>query len=240
MPKASTNRPLTMSQVAAAAGVSVPTVSKVLNQRADVAPATRERVQRVMSEYGYVINRAGRSLRKGQSGQIDFVVQSLNSEYAAEILRGVEEALVSTEMRVVLASTHDHQQRERQWFQRLADGSTDGAVIVSADTMTMHLQELRRRHIPFVVVDQMAELGPDDLSVSATNWAGGKAATHDCSHSAIVGLQRCSAHRPSHVRRIGWLAIVLFSKRLAFQSIRRSFDTATGTSTLHITRCGTY
>src|SRR5947208_3276318 len=55
MAESSSRQPLTMSQIAAAAGVSVPTVSKVINQRADVAPATRERVQRVMEEYGYVL-----------------------------------------------------------------------------------------------------------------------------------------------------------------------------------------
>ena len=187
----SAHRPLTLAEVAVVAGVSVPTVSKVINQRADVAPATRERVERVMTEYGYVVNRAGRSLRQGRAGQIDFVVQSLNSEYAVEILRGVEEALLSTEVRVVLASTHDYQRRERQWRQRLADGSTDGAVLVGADHTSLHLTELRRRQIPFVVVDRLGELGPTDLSVTATNWAGGKAATQyllSLGHRRIAAL----------------------------------------------------
>lgn len=190
MVQPSPDHPLTLSQVAAVAGVSVPTVSKVINQRADVAPATRERVERVIAEYGYVVNRAGRSLRKGHSGQIDYVVQSLNSEYACEVLRGVEEALVSTDVRVVLATTHDHQQRERQWMQRLADGSTGGAIVVLADNTSLHLQELRRRHVPFVVVDRLGELGPDDLSVTATNWAGGRTAAR---HLLALGHRRIAA-----------------------------------------------
>jgi len=190
MVKPAAHGPLTLSQVAAIAGVSVPTVSKVINQRPDVAPATRARVERVMTEYGYVVNRAGRSLRKGRSGQIDFVVQSLSSEYAAEILRGVEEALVATEVRVVLATTHDHQQRERHWLQRLADGATEGAILVLADRTSLHRQELHRRHIPFVVVDRLGELGPDDLSVTATNWAGGKTATH---YLLALGHRRIAA-----------------------------------------------
>lgn len=171
------DRPLKLAEIAVAAGVSIPTVSKVINQRTDVAPATRERVQRVIEASGYVVNRAGRALRTGQSRQIDFVVQGLYSYHTLLILRGIEEALASTDVSAVLASTHDHRQRERQWVQRLAAGSTDGVVLLLADRKSAHLRELRNHHIPFVVVDPLGELGPDDLSVTATNWAGGKAAT---------------------------------------------------------------
>lgn len=192
MPDSPASQPLTMAQIAAAAGVSVPTVSKVLNQRADVAPATRARVERVMTEQGFVLNRAARSLRKGRSGQIDFLVgPEFNSYYAFELLRGVEEALLSTEVHVVLSTTHGQQPRERQWRQRLADGATDGAILVLAEKQSLQLHELRRRQIPCVVVDPWGELGPDDLSVSATNWAGGKVATQyllSLGHRRIAAL----------------------------------------------------
>src|ERR1051326_3818013 len=158
--------PLTLAQVAALAGVSVPTVSKVINQRADVAPATRERVQGVLTEHGYVLSRAGRPTAGGDGGQgaqIDFVVHSLHSTYAAEILRGVEDAALNTNARVVLASTHGHRQRERHWVRRLASGATDGAIVVLADQTSLQLRELRRHQIPFVVVDRLGELGPEDL-----------------------------------------------------------------------------
>jgi DNA-binding LacI/PurR family transcriptional regulator len=183
-------RPLTLAEVAAAAGVSVPTVSKVINQRADVAPATRERVQRVLSAHGYVVNRAGRSLRQGTSRQIDVISQDLDSYYAFQILRGIQDALLATDLRAVLASTRDHRGRELQWIQRLADGSTDGAILILADRTSLHLQELRRREIPFVVVDPAGELGPDDRAVTATNWAGAKAATE---HLLSLGHRRIAA-----------------------------------------------
>src|SRR5437588_3425331 len=162
MAQSSADRPLTLTEVAAAAGVSVPTVSKVINQRADVAPATRERVQRVLTERGYVVNRAGRSLRQGKSRQIDVISQDLDSYYAFQILRGIQDALLPTDVRAVLGSTHDHRRRELQWIQRLADGSTDGAILILANRTSLHLRELRRRAIPFIVVDPSGELGPDD------------------------------------------------------------------------------
>lgn len=216
----SANRPLTMAEVAALAGVSISTVSKVINQRSDVAAATRVRVECVMTEHGYVINQAGRSLRNRRSGQIDFVVQSLlNNDYAAEILRGVEEALISTDVRVVLATTHNYHQRDQQWVQRLAENSTDGAILVLADKRSMHLQELRRRSIPFVVVDRMGELGPEDLSVTATNWAGGRAATRyllSLGHQRIAALLGPAASPATQDRFAGY--------RLALEEADATFD----------------
>jgi LacI family transcriptional regulator len=187
----------------------VATVSKVINQRADVAAATRERVEQVIAEHGYVVSRAGRSLRTGRSRQIDFVVQGLYGYYALEILHGVEEALASTDVRAVLASTHDHLQREQQWVRRVAEGSTDGAILVLADSKSAHLQELRRRDIPFVVVDRMGELGPGDLSVTATNWAGGKAATDyllSLGHRRIGYAGGRSSAACNQARQHGYLA----------------------------------
>ncbi len=185
--------PLTLAQVAALAGVSAPTVSKVINGRADVAPATRERVQRVLTEQGYVLGRAGRPRGDGPGGegaQIDFVVHSLHSTYAAEILRGVEEGVLGTDARVVLASTQGHPGREQHWVRRLAAGAPDGAILVLADQTSEQLRELRRHTIPFVVVDRLGELGPEDLSVSATNWAGGRAAT---AYLLALGHRRIAA-----------------------------------------------
>ena len=208
MTKSPVKAPLTMAQIAAVAGVSVATVSKVINQRTDVAPATRERVERAMVEHGYVLNKAARSLRKGRSGQIDFLVgQELNSYYAFEILRGVEEALLSTEVRVVLASTHAHREREQQWRQRLSEGATDGAVLVLANKRSLYLQELSRRGIPSVVVDPFGELGPEDLSVSATNWAGGKLATEyllSLGHRRIAALMGLPEHPCTQDRLAGY------------------------------------
>ncbi len=222
MTKSPSKPPLTMAQIAAVAGVSVATVSKVINQRADVAPATRERVERAMAQQGYVLNRAARSLRKGRSGQIDFLVgQELSSYYAFEILRGVEEALLSTEVRVVLASTHAHREREQQWRQRLSEGATDGAILVLADKHSLYLQELERRRIPFVVVDPLGELGPEDLSVSATNWAGGKLATQyllSLGHRRIAAVMGLADHPCTQDRLAGY--------RLALQEAGVSVDPA--------------
>ncbi len=171
------DRKLTITEIATLAGVSKPTVSKVLNGRPDVADATRERVERVIAEQGFVRNSAARALGAGRTGLIDLVVLELDSPYIVQIIQGVEETLDRAGYSMVLTVTHDEARRQRQWLSRVVEHAADGAILVLPDGHTAHLAELRRRRIPFVVVDDRGERTPDTPSVGATNFAGGLAAT---------------------------------------------------------------
>jgi len=71
----------TIAELAAQAGVSIPTVSRVLNGRPDVAPATRARIEQIIKESGYIRSSAAKGLRKGSSGIIDLVVPGLENPY---------------------------------------------------------------------------------------------------------------------------------------------------------------
>jgi len=205
---ARTRRRLTIADIATAAGVSIPTVSKVINGRADVATATRERVLGVIDKTGYVTGRAARAMRHGRSGLIDLVVPALDSEYIYEIIRGVEEALAPTGLRLVLSLAGAELRHERRWLNKVTDGSTDGAILVLARGQSKQLDELRQHGIPFVVVDHRGELGPEVPSVGATNLTGGRAATGyllSLGHRriAVIGGPadfRCSQERISGYR----------------------------------------
>ncbi len=175
LPKASTHK-LTIAEIAAQAGVSIPTVSRVLNGRPDVAPATRARIEQIIKESGYVRSSAAKALRKGSSGIIDLLVPHLDNQYVTEIVRGVEEALERTGLRLALSFTQGKSFGERQWLDKIADRATDGVILVLARGQSSRLNELRQRGIPFVVVDHRGELGPDVPSVGSTNWAGGRIA----------------------------------------------------------------
>jgi LacI family transcriptional regulator len=167
----------TIYEIARAAGVSAMTVSRVLNGRPDVAPATRERVLQVVNEHGYLRNRAAAALGRGRSGLIDLVDVSLDNSYHLQLIRGVEEYLEPTGYRLVVSATHGQSQRERQWLAKVLDGATDGAILTLTDARASHFARLRQRGIPFVVVDHRGELGADTPSVGATNFAGGRMAT---------------------------------------------------------------
>lgn len=206
---AANDRARTISAIAEAAGVSAMTVSRALNGRPDVAPETRERIQRLAAEWGYARNRAAAALRKGSSGMIDLVVDTLDSAYHLAIIRGVEEHLEPTGYRMAVSATHGQSQRERQWVAKVFDGSTDGAILVLADGHAAHLETLRQRQIPFVVVDHRGELGPDTPAVGAMNWAGGRMAAEyllSLGHRRIATISGTPALGCSQERVSGYRA----------------------------------
>lgn len=204
---------LKIAEIAAAAGVSIPTVSKVLNQRPDVAPTTRERIERIIAESGYVHSRVTPSQTEGQTGQtqlIDLISPgALDSEYGLEILRGIEEILNQTEYRLALYSMHNNTRRERQWQSKLTNKTTDGALLFALLDRARHLEKLRKQRIPFVVIDDVLQPEPDIPCVGATNWAGGLTAVEyllELGHRRVAIITGIAAHLTSRARLAGYRA----------------------------------
>jgi LacI family transcriptional regulator len=164
----------TIAEIAAKAGVSIPTVSRVLNKRPDVAAETRERVEQVIKEMGFT---RSHTLRQGTSNVIDLVTPNLENPYSIEIIRGVGEAVARSAFRMALSTTHQTSQLEQKWLAKVIAGATSGVILLVERGQSMYLDELRRHQIPFVVVDHRGELGVDVPSVGATNWLGGRTAT---------------------------------------------------------------
>lgn len=193
----------TIAEIAAKAGVSIPTVSRVLNNRPDVAPGTRKRVEQVIEESGFTRHRATPSSRKESSGIVDLLVTDLINQYSVEIVRGVEESLERTELRLALSVTRSSSQLEQRWLNKVLNGATDGAILVLARGQSQDLDTLHQHKIPFVVVDHRGELGPDVPSVGTTNWLGGRMATEyllSLGHRRIAAIRgdadlRCSRDR---------------------------------------------
>lgn len=116
---------VTMATIAAAAEVSVPTVLKVLNGRADVAPETRTRVESVLGELGYARN----SRRKIQSARIIDLVCTEFSPWAAEIIRGASAAALAARCRIAVTAVTDDADVDH-WLRSLVVGPTDGVILV--------------------------------------------------------------------------------------------------------------
>jgi LacI family transcriptional regulator len=180
-------RRTTLAAIAAEAGVSLPTVSKVVNGRPDVAAATRARVEQLLDQHQYA--RSGlRRLRR--SGLIDLVFNGLDSPWAVEILRGVEEWGAAHETAVAVSSVRHGDARPASWTSALASHHTDGVILVTTTLTDASLVQLRSASIPLIVIDPANTPPPDIPSVGATNWAGGLAATE---HLLSLGHRRIAA-----------------------------------------------
>ncbi len=165
----------TIAQIAQIAGVSVPTVSKVLNGRVDVAQPTRERIEQVIEEHHFVRNRAARALRKGKTGLVDLILPRLDDEYFLPILEGVSRVLSEAGVRMVLTSTHYRTEEEVQWIDTVTDHSTDGILIVLPSEEA--IEHLERSGLPFVLIHNQGGPRPTMPSVMITSWEGGFDAT---------------------------------------------------------------
>jgi LacI family transcriptional regulator len=202
---------VTIAAIAAEAGVSVPTVSRVLNGRSDVAPHTRERVEQLLRDHGY--RRRGVRLTTA-ARLIDLVFHDLDSPWAVEIIRGVEDAARAEGVGTVVTAVHRRASDTRSWLDHLAGRSSDGAILVTTDVDPGLHAELRRLHVPAVAIDPAGVPALDVPTIGATNWSGGLSATEH-----LIGLGH---------RRIGYLtgASTLLSSRARLDGHRAALDAA--------------
>jgi len=175
---------VTIARIADAAGVSVPTVSKVVNGRADVAPQTRERVERLLHEHGY---RRPAPALETRSQLLDVVFNELESPWAMEIIKGVEEVGREHGLGVVLSAQEGPGALGRSWVDAVASRRSVGLILVVSELTPAQIGRLTARSIPFVVVDPAGQPAPDVPAVGATNWNGGLEATR---HLLELGHRR--------------------------------------------------
>ncbi len=174
----------TIAAIAAEAGVSVPTVSKVLNGRADVAAATRARVEKVIERHGY---RRRRSSSGTGSGLIELVFHELDSPWALQIIKGVETVAGPARVGVVLSELGGEHRPPQEWLDDVLARRPRGVIFVLSELDTAQQAQLKSRSIPFVVVDTAGEQPAGIPVVGSQNWAGGLAATR---HLLQLGHRR--------------------------------------------------
>ena len=177
-------RRVTINTIALEAGVSVPTVSRVLNGRSDVSPSTRERVEHLLQVHGY---RRRVSRQSGRVNLIDLVFNDLDSPWAVELIRGVEDVTHAAGVGTVVSAVHRRSAATKLWLQNLRARTSDGVIFVTSDLTPPVYSELHRLGIPVVVVDPAGVADADVPTIGATNWAGGRCATE---HLVSLGHRR--------------------------------------------------
>jgi LacI family transcriptional regulator len=175
---------VTIADIAREAGVSLPTVSRVLNGRTDVAATTRRRVEDLLAHHGY---RRRTSRAAARANLIDLVFNDLDSLWAVEILRGVEKVTHDAGVGAVVSAVHHQAWSAQQWLASIRSRSSDGAILVTSELAPQLHAELRRLGMPAVVIDPAGVPTFDIPTIGATNWAGGRSAVE---HLLSLGHRR--------------------------------------------------
>ncbi|MEU9152536.1 substrate-binding domain-containing protein [Streptomyces sp. NPDC048417] len=229
----------TLAVVAREAGVSVPTASKVVNGRDDVAPETRRRVTEALERLGYV--RRPRFDAAKAPALIDLVVHALDSSWSGAVLHGVEEAAYEAGLEVVVSAglTRTRAGRpERGWLDKLTARGSSGVLFNLAELTQSQHAWLDHHRIPYVLIDPVHEPPAGVVSVGAANWQGGVYATE---HLLSLGHERIAVIAGNRRRMCSGARVAGYRSALASAGLRHrgeyvrhaSFDEGTARHRMH-------
>lgn len=194
---------VTLKEIAAEVGVSMTTMSKVLNGAADVSSATRERVEEHLRARGY---RRRRSRQRRE--YIEVVLHELDGEWALAVIEGVREAAADVGLAISLSVSGDRRTPGPEWVEAVLRRGPTGVILLASGLAPPARESLRAGGIPFVLIDPAGDPAPGVPAVGAANWAGGVEATRhliDLGHrrigivsgpaDAMAALARVDGHR---------------------------------------------
>lgn len=176
---------VTLAAIAAETGVSVTTISKVLNGRGDVADATRSRVEAHLQRRGY--SRRGAD----HSDFVEVVLHELDPNWSLDVIDGVREIAAASGLTVSLSVSGDRHAPAADWVADVLRRRPAGVVLVSAGLPSAGRRKLALRGIPFVLLDPAGDPTPAVAAVGSANWQGGLLATRhliELGHRAIAAI----------------------------------------------------
>jgi LacI family transcriptional regulator len=181
----------TMADVARSAGVSVATVSHVLNDTRPVLPDTRQAVLTAIEELNYTPNTLARSLVQSRTRSIGLAVSAISNPYFTEILQGVEAGALEQGYSLLIADPHDDPEHERKVVQLLHERRVDGMIVAPSADPDALVAYLGRHSVPTVFLDRVVEEPSADASpvdqVCAENV---EPTAHLVTHLAALGHRR--------------------------------------------------
>lgn len=183
----------TMRDVAALAGVSIKSVSRVVNRENGVSPEVSERVERAVGQLGYRHNLAASNLRRvnSRSAMVGALLQDVSNSYSSSLLRSLEDAARGRDVAIVASSLDEEPERERSLVEGLVRRRVDGLLLMPATERQDYLADDLRDGLPVVFVDRRPN-GVDADSVTVDNALGARLAVeHLMAHGhrriAILG-----------------------------------------------------
>ena len=200
------NRMITMKDVAERAGVSITTVSHVINKTRFVSDELARRVNRAIEELDYRPHQLAQSLRRGRTQTIAVLVSDIVNPFFPEVVRGAEDSAKEHGYSLILCNTDEDPQTESFYISLMIDRRVDGFIIAPSMAAEGSLLSLIKKEIPLVVIDRpMEKLSIDQ--VYSDNIDGAYQATKyllDLGHKRIGLIMELEGIRSFDDRRIGW------------------------------------
>lgn len=190
--------------VAKKSGLSVVTVSRVLNNATSVRPKNRERVLQAMKDLDYRPNASARSLASGKTGIIGLMLNTLHDTVLDAVITEINDYLAEHDYFLALSISQHEDTFHRSLFQ---GDRVDGVILLSPTDPDMYIMELKKRKIPFVILDNQQRT-PSAPSVTINNFKGGYDATKhliDLGHTEIAHVSGPSPVTSSEDREKGYL-----------------------------------
>jgi LacI family transcriptional regulator len=196
---------VSMKDVAKLAGVSLGTVSNVVNAPHTVAEATRMRVDEAITKLGWIPNEQARQLRAGRSRSIGMVVLDIGNPFFTDVIAGAEHAVLERGQSVQVGNSAHDPEREAAQLLLFAQQRVRGVLIAPIGGLGERGRQLRVRGIPIVILDRAGTLA-DFCSVSVDDVEGGRMAVQhliDQGHTMLAFVGGSSNLQQIRDRRLG-------------------------------------
>jgi len=195
-----------MKDVARAAGVSIQTVSAVINGKPGITKETTARVHQVIESLGYRPFTVARSLRTGYTRTLALFVPDIANPSFSTIASAAEGCASEQEYSFEFYNTHNDEANERRYIQMIGQRWVDGVIYVAASDTCRGAQDLQKAHIPVVAVDRICE-DYAGSSVTLDNWRAGRMAVEhllSLGHRQIAHIGGPHGLHLARERQRGW------------------------------------
>jgi LacI family transcriptional regulator len=195
-----------LRDIAEQAGVSVNTVSRALTDKPDINPATRARVRALAERLGYTPNMLARSLLRGSTRTIGLVVTDCTDPFYAGLIRAVENTLSRESFGLLLATSNESVDKERQALAMLRERRVDGLLFTPVDVGAEHVRHLLEAELPIVLLGRRP-VGYEGPFVGTDNVAGARLLVRhliELGHTRIAHFSRSDKASSAQERLSGY------------------------------------
>ncbi|MCF0105872.1 MAG: LacI family DNA-binding transcriptional regulator [Holdemanella sp.] len=146
------NKAISIKDIAAMSGVSIATVSRILNNKGGYSKKTEEKIKQICEENGFIINQAAKSLKEQKSNIVGMIVPNINNLFYANMTFEVESILEEKGISLLICNTGNDSEKEKSYFKTLISKNVDGIICISG--LSKIDNTVIPRNIPTVLLDR--------------------------------------------------------------------------------------